>query len=323
MVVVAADGSRVPLSIVGKAKQPQCFRLFDDPLRPPVAYTNQQNAWFDQMVTRWWLTKVFWKYHLSVHGDVPCILLLDNCSAQTGLNDGNQLINLHIMYFPPNMTSLHQPCDMGIIATLKVGYKMKMLQILLNIFDQEGGYQAAAVEQQKQRAGCKGIHFGGKATIADAMEILNDTWIVAASGDHSKYAAKSAVQQCWRKSDILPISWRTTIDEELGSNSVAAKDKVLSDGDCNDLCNRMQTLMTRCRKEKVDTSTIALGLRDSFVNEEIMMRKELFEAVHTWVNVEEDEFVIAEEVMEALADCNSEAEKGMQGVECNVDALQC
>jgi len=41
--------------------------------------------------------------------------------------------------------------------------------------------------------------------------------------------------------------------------------------------------------------------------------------VHTWVNVEEDEFVIAEEVMEALADCDSEAEKGTQGVECNVD----
>jgi len=101
MVAVAADGSKFPLSIVGKAKQLQCFRLFDDPLRPPVAYTNQHNAWFDQTVTHWWLTRVFWKHHLSVHGDVPCILLLDNCSVQTRLNDGRQPKNLHIMYFPP------------------------------------------------------------------------------------------------------------------------------------------------------------------------------------------------------------------------------
>jgi len=214
------------------------------------------------------------------------------------------------------MMSLHQPCDMGIIAMLKVGYKMKMLEILLNIFDQEGGYQLAAAERQKQRAGCKGIHFGGKATIADAMEILNDTWIVDASGDNSRYASKKAVRQCWRKSDILPISWKTAIDQELGSSSVAARDKVLSDGDCTELCNLMQTLMKRCSSENVNTRTIASGLRDSFVDEGTMTIDELHETAQTWVNIEENEFVIAEEVIEALADL--EAEKGMSDDERNV-----
>ncbi len=107
---------------------------------------NQANAFFNQNVTHWWIGNVFWKHHVSVHGNVPCILILDNCSAQTGLNSvlNHLFANLHIMYLPPNMTSVHQPCDMGVISTMKNGYKLKMLKILLNIFDQDGGYEAAA-----------------------------------------------------------------------------------------------------------------------------------------------------------------------------------
>jgi len=33
---------------------------------------------------------------------------------------------------------------MGVISTMKIGYKLKMLKILLNIFNQDGGYEAAA-----------------------------------------------------------------------------------------------------------------------------------------------------------------------------------
>ncbi len=119
--------------------------------------------------------------------------------------------------------------------------------------------------------------------------------------------------------DILPISWQANIDEELGSNSVAVKDKVLSDEDCNDLCSLMQSLMSCCARQKVDTTTIALGLWDLFVNEKNMSRKELHETVQTWVTIEEDEFVIAEEVMEALADLNSDVVQVTADGECNMN----
>jgi len=45
-----------------------------------------------------------------------------------------------------------------------------------------------------------------------------------------------------------------------------------------------------CRRQKVDTTTTALGLWDSFVNEKNMSREELHKTVQTWVNIEEDEF---------------------------------
>ena len=81
MVCTAADGSKLPLALVGKPKKPRCFNLLSNPSSPPIAYTSQRNAWFDRKVTTWWIRNVFWKQHKLKHGDVNCILLLDNCSG--------------------------------------------------------------------------------------------------------------------------------------------------------------------------------------------------------------------------------------------------
>jgi hypothetical protein len=87
----------------------------------------------------WWILKVFWSFYLKYNGDVPAILLLDNCSVQTNLDAWLLPQNLEIEYFPENVTNTHQPADKGIIASLKVGYKLSMLETLLAIFDIEGG----------------------------------------------------------------------------------------------------------------------------------------------------------------------------------------
>jgi hypothetical protein len=83
---------------------------------------------------------------------------------------------LFIIFFPPNMTSNHQPADMGQILSLKVGYRAIMLRKLLAIFDVEGGLEKAAVLRMRQRRVCRGLLYGGKATILDVMEILEEIW---------------------------------------------------------------------------------------------------------------------------------------------------
>jgi hypothetical protein len=92
----------------------------------------------------WWILKVFWPFHLKYNGNVPAILLLDNCSVQTNMDASLLPRNLEIEYFQENVTNTHQPADMGIIASLKVGYKLSMLETLLAIIDVEGGYEKAA-----------------------------------------------------------------------------------------------------------------------------------------------------------------------------------
>ena len=83
---------------------------------------------------------------------------------------------LHICFLPSNMTSNHQLTDMGMIANLKVSYKFKLLHMLLDIFDVEGGYEAAAKARKQIKKDCCGLEYGGKVTILDAMLIIKEVW---------------------------------------------------------------------------------------------------------------------------------------------------
>ena len=58
-------------------------------------------------------------------------------------------INLIIIFLPPNVTSPHQAVDMGIISSLKIGYKILLLERLLEIFNVDGGYDFAAEQRAK------------------------------------------------------------------------------------------------------------------------------------------------------------------------------
>ena len=139
---------------------------------PPIPYKNQNNAWFDREVTIWWITKVFWPWHKKTHGDVCELLLLDNCSSHKGLDDNRMTKKFVIIFFPPNVTNENQPADMGIIAAMKVGYRTHMLSIILDIFDEPDGYNNAEAARARRPRGCKGIHYGGKLTVLDAMNLL-------------------------------------------------------------------------------------------------------------------------------------------------------
>jgi hypothetical protein len=81
---------------------------------------------------------------------------------------------------------------MGIIGSLKVGYKLSMLETLLAIFDVEGGYKKAAEARRLQ--------YGGKAHVLVAMNLLDNIW-----SQNGKYASEDSIRRCcWRKADILP-----------------------------------------------------------------------------------------------------------------------
>ena len=209
MVVTAASGARGPLCLVGVSKNPECFRELEVGKQTLVAYTNQSNAWFTQKITAWWILNFFWPWHLRRRGDVRCILLLDNCSAHKDVDLVENYVkppNLTILFFPPNLTSRHQPADMGLIAVLKVGYKSRMLQVLLDLYDDCDDFEDLAEQRKKIRKGCRGIHYGGKATILDAMCILKEIWrpTNASSYSNALYSKRESVLRCWRKAAILP-----------------------------------------------------------------------------------------------------------------------
>jgi hypothetical protein len=134
MVATSAVGGKILLFMVGKTKAPECFRLCQGN-KPPMAYHHQANSWFDKEVTIVLINTVLWLWYLKHHGNVYCLLLLDNCPAHANLDSDRIPDCLVIHFFPPNCTSFLQPVDMGMIARLKIGYKAIMLKTLLSICD--------------------------------------------------------------------------------------------------------------------------------------------------------------------------------------------
>ncbi len=134
---------------------------------------------------------------MSVH----CILILDNCRAHTDLNKAVLPRKLIIHFFPPNCTSFLQPADMGMIASLKVGYRVSMLRKLLAICDDQELYKEALTAGTQSRNGCKGLSYCGKAHLLDAMVILDSCW----SSDNSKYCSNDSIKRCWRRAGTYTI----------------------------------------------------------------------------------------------------------------------
>lgn len=282
MVCTSAHGEKVPLSLVGKAKNPRCFDHLDN---PPMAYKDQKNAWFDQKITIWWIFQVFILHHTHHHGRSKAILLLDNCTAHK-INMEFLPDWLKIVFLPPNVTNTHQPADMGIIASLKVGYKTSMLMQLLEIFDREGGYEEAARLRQSTRKGCRGLRLGGKATVLDAMHILDEIW-----KKDARYAKVEGIRRCWRKANILPVAMETLINQEVGSGSGTDSEKVLSNVDCKELCEIMNKLQVKTRATGLNTDTDGYGLQNSFADEKKLTVEEMIIMAESWVDIEDQPMV--------------------------------
>ena len=144
------------------------------------------------------------------------------------------------------------------IASLKVGYKTLMINQLLDLFDEEGGFELAGERRKQQRDWCKRLNFGGKATVLDAMKILHVIW-----SNNGNYATEAGIKRCWRKAHIIPQSCNQDINNNVGSNSISEKDKRIRDNDCELLRTLMKKIQMKAVSACLDTSNTAVCFGDS------------------------------------------------------------
>ncbi|EGD82214.1 hypothetical protein PTSG_11939 [Salpingoeca rosetta] len=208
MTATSAAGEKVPLFSVGKSRRPMCLR--DD--FPPVRYTSQASAWFDTDMANYYV-RFFLKWKRSRYGDEPVVLIWDNCPAHKNVTNPAPK-ELHLLFLPPNLTSKHQPMDMGLISAVKMRYKAYVLQQLLAYYDD--GQQTPLPKSR----GLRGLAHGAPPNIRDALTILKRVW------DEVK---PESVVRCWMKAACLPESFfpqqhtqqqqRVTSDEMLTERS--------------------------------------------------------------------------------------------------------
>lgn len=135
LVCANVSGShKTKLFVIGKFKKPRAFK---NVAHLPVHYEATQNAWMTAAIFKWWFFHCFVpevKEHLKQQGlpeDSKVILILDNCRAHP---PASELVsgNIFVVYLPPNVTSLIQPMDQGVIRNFKHHYRTSFTRKLIS-----------------------------------------------------------------------------------------------------------------------------------------------------------------------------------------------
>lgn len=146
-----SGSEKLPLIVIGKSKNPHCFRKLNIG-ELPVDYYHNKTAWMTSAIFHQVVTKL--DDHFDSQGR-KIILFADNCSAHK-LAPETDLKAIKIEFLPPNYTSLLQPLDAGIIKVLKHSYRKRLLR------------QCNKHMTEKREL--------KKITLLDAINILSPAW---------------------------------------------------------------------------------------------------------------------------------------------------
>lgn len=118
------DGSeKLPLLMIGKSANPRCFKNVKT---KPVEYESNNKAWMTGEIFERWLFKINKKFR---NQNRRIVLFIDNCTAH---NTIRVMENVKVVFFPPNMTSVVQPMDQGVIKNFKHFYRRLVVQNILS-----------------------------------------------------------------------------------------------------------------------------------------------------------------------------------------------
>lgn len=164
----ATGTAKVSMAIIGKAKNPRCFRSSPCPLK----YFSQANAWLDSATFKKWWLEVFIPF-IRQWTHEPVLLLMDGCASHGNLVDPRGQISVNT--YPPNCTSKYQPMDMGIIETTKRYFRRGLLAVRVSTMSSVDTLRQQA-KDRKMAAGTMGLAEGHQAHLLDAAELLEGAW---------------------------------------------------------------------------------------------------------------------------------------------------
>jgi DDE superfamily endonuclease/Fission yeast centromere protein N-terminal domain/Tc5 transposase DNA-binding domain len=168
----ATGDDRVPLWLIGKAAVPRALRSVNLHALN-VHWRHNKKAWMTGTIMVEWL-KAFYR-HVGTERKV--LLFWDNFSGHsTGLEDAPAPPNITICNLPANSTSIYQPMDQGIIQSLKMHYRRRWLEYMIESFKS----QHNPLETHDLRA---------------AIHWLIDSWTVQIEN--------KTIHNCFKKSTII------------------------------------------------------------------------------------------------------------------------
>eukprot|EP00300_Choanocystis_sp_HF-7_P003298 c12520_g1_i1.p1 GENE.c12520_g1_i1~~c12520_g1_i1.p1 ORF type:complete len:547 (+),score=89.49 c12520_g1_i1:163-1641(+) len=241
--VVAANATgscKIPISIIGTAQQPRCFRLGACPL----PYFQQASAWMDQTVCMAWFNSTFLPaVKRFTHKKVA--LVWDNFSGHIITSPDPQAT---LYFLPPNATAVAQPMDQGILAAIKRQYKTRMAAKLITFVDRWLETRALA---EPMIAGCQGLDQAHPPHILDAAKIIDAIW---------QDLELTTIQRCFARSGLMVrdnnADGESANDVDTRDNDVEeTTDNVVETADAQTTCNDVEMTAIDIETEHEDALT--------------------------------------------------------------------
>ncbi|XP_033225262.1 jerky protein homolog-like [Belonocnema kinseyi] len=192
MLCANAIGShKIPPLIIGTSKKPRCLEK-EKTLH--VDYIDQENAWMTTDIFLYWFREIFLKNVRKLKPHARIVLLLDNAPAHSPTEPLNSIDHkCEIIYLSPNVSSLIQPMNQGVISAVKLHYKTGFLRELL-------------AGQHDNKASV--IKFVKKFSVLEYIGILRNAW--------------SSIT-----TSVLSNSWKKLIPSLVSSTSVIPSNEEL------------------------------------------------------------------------------------------------
>ncbi|XP_049267704.1 tigger transposable element-derived protein 4-like [Rhipicephalus sanguineus] len=200
----ASGSEKLPLLVIGKSKNPRCFK---GKKNLPVWYEANTKAWVTQKLFEEYVRKLDRKLELQKR---KVLLFVDNCTAHAPISS---LKAIELEYLPPNTTSVLQPMDQGIIKNLKVHYRSRLLQRVLLCLESQMKY---------------------KVDLMSAVSMIADAWkavsadTISNSFRHAGFTFRDESGTAIEEPDLLPsaTSFDADIIDDLRSCGMPIPDTV-------------------------------------------------------------------------------------------------
>ena len=161
-------GDKRKLLVVGKSKAPHCFKGVES---LPVAYNASTSSWMTWNLFTNWLKD--WDKELRIQ-QRNILLLLDNCTAHL---PNVELTNIRLSFFPPNTSSVLQPCEQGIISVAKAHFRHRLCRSVIE--EMENASRPAPVTEVAE-----------KISLLDTIHLLSRAW---------EEVEPVTIRNCWVK----------------------------------------------------------------------------------------------------------------------------
>ena len=121
MAAASATGEKLPMFVIWKSKNLRCFKNIK---HLPCEYISKKKSWMNNEIFEEWVRKLNRKFRAD---DQKIAFIIGNYPAHPSISN---LTNVQIVFLPPNLTSILQPMDQGVIRSLKARYRGGVVRLL-------------------------------------------------------------------------------------------------------------------------------------------------------------------------------------------------